>query len=1380
MLLNLTITPSSYSEARTISTGIPLPEGATGITQIGRLRLLGNGSPVNAQFSTRWSWQNGKVRVAGLVFVASPGVTYQVDDDGDPDNPPEDPLLVRQYIDGNNHLIFEAAGNTIDITALAASGPYIDDQLDQRWAAQVNALTVEESGPARVSAVAKGVFTRNAATWHAFETRFFLSASSTTLEIEHTFIFTSDTRGNPPSDIGFILPAGNRVSWSAGLDGQVFNGSLDGYVHQYRWNQARVIEDEVPTSYNKSDGWLISRSATQARTVVLRDVWQKYPKELETTESSIIVHLWPAHGINTFTQQEELSLQNIYKLFYAHHGTLLDVAIRQEYVDVLNQLDAETNWDGDETVTRATTTTSAGLCSTARFGYDIRPAANMNQAAIDSLVSSFMAEPHAAVAPSWLVSSKALESFDVFPVRSAATSILDGRLHDDLPTQVLSWIEDTAEYGMWVYGGTHVDRRDPTTPLDPTDDYAHVHRVWQNSHYSHVTFPLLLYLRSPATDMLQLARLLVAHWLDTGWNQNGEARHTKSFVPWCRQVSYGTHYIDPDSLFLIYLFFGDRRALSMYEKWFTRFSTVTPKPSGARGRESANTLAHVLTYYDYNQHSDALDYIQNRAAVKFNSGPFEEWQNATFVNWHVRWMERLYRLIGEQWIVDRARSFQNVFFEIAGFSVALFLYNRSNDPEDLLKILYKYQRDLNLDIRNAVYWRRFRELLNYADGLVRAGIPELGEALPPRPPFVAKPSPLLTQTKSFATYGGRRINTGITTELGGAAFSLLLNLKVRDAIGGPSSFPLSPQVLFSKRATSQNAFLIRLIRSTNNGNRGRIEYGYFTTASQATPMFVTTQDIPLIVYNREWCTLLISRGEQRLRIWAHDKLVLDSDGVLPANTPITTAPLYVGAGSNGDTPAVAVIAGLGIWYDLELGPDEARALWEAGGGHLCDLNSVPSLPPPNLYTIAGENFLSGTNIQPLIGSTIVQCAGNAPLLENDVPEGYRIQDTLRLKRRRRIRLGSEVWAQFEIVGAQTAVNQRYAHNAQITCYGEDDIILTYHLSGTRRDSASHLAMAQGRFNISGDFEGFAFGGRRWDEDYPTEEVLLDETGYAELRASTERISTDRFVQFIERRQVPFSSNPYGEVLVRHSDVWPPVWSSLRPTVVLGTEFTFDAGSRLIELPNGDLVKPVWWRNVGETRSTAALIRSTDQGITWSFYATIARDLSGPNGRAYRDPQIVELHNGLFLCLIRDDDGANEEASSPGGGTPSILASTSTDLLNWSNPVFAFSGFAPPKLVQHPIHRTIVAVTRQASYPWRNILRTSYDLGRTWAPEIVISEPNSGPGHGGHMVVCHNRILLATSEEQLATTNLVGGLRSRVDICEISPSVYMNRRTRRRQ
>src|ERR1051326_748651 len=226
-----------------------------------------------------------------------------------------------------------------------AGGPYLVDGRIIRFDAanDTNAVVVvEEQNPIRVTIRAEGWYVGSEGRVDPlckFVTRITAYAGQPFLRISQHTIITYDTREYRIKDLGFHIAATNSATFRLGADGATKEGALPVapatvFLHQDRYDHFRLVglgTNKVEGA--KSDGWFTIASSNAARpnvTVVLRDIWQKFPKEIEMGREGLTLHFWPKHGQRSFKQEDELDIKNIYKFWCFHQGELLNLYRSEE------------------------------------------------------------------------------------------------------------------------------------------------------------------------------------------------------------------------------------------------------------------------------------------------------------------------------------------------------------------------------------------------------------------------------------------------------------------------------------------------------------------------------------------------------------------------------------------------------------------------------------------------------------------------------------------------------------------------------------------------------------------------------------------------------------------------------------------------------------------------------------------------------------------------------------------------------------------------------------------------------------------------------------------------------------------------------------------
>jgi len=84
---------------------------------------------------------------------------------------------------------------------------------------------------------------------------------------------------------------------------------------------------------------------------------------------------------------------------------------------------------------------------------------------------------------------------------------------------------------------------------------------------------------------------------------------------------------------------------------------------------------------------------------------------------------------------------------------------------------------------------------------------------------------------------------------------------------------------------------------------------------------------------------------------------------------------------------------------------------------------------------------------------------------------------------------------------------------------------------------------------------------------------------------------------------------------------------------------FDKG-KIVQLPDGDLLAPMYGDLEGDVAYRTMLVRSSDGGLTWEYYASVAYEAEDPNPElvgefcGYCEPSLAQLADGRLVCVMR--------------------------------------------------------------------------------------------------------------------------------------------------
>ncbi len=595
------------------------------------------------------------------------------------------------WLDLNRNGRFETNEQLI----LAGGGPYIIDEMDKRYDARHRTksgntnvvVSIEEQGPARVVVAAKGWYhTSKGEPLCIYHTRIIAFAGLPFFRVRHRTIVTYDTQTNKLADSAFVLPAPpptwayfgadngqqrvkiqrDAVHWSSSLHQDRHNHFRMIYDSMGMQDGKRAVVTEIGKEGNRSDGSIHLYTSRDYRGVfvTLRDVWQKFPKELEVNSKGIAVHFWPLHGEDTFSDQEELERRNIHKLKWAHEGKYLDLQIPSKYRERLHEI-CKTDWFAlRESVEVGYGSNGVGTAISNEFVVHLNDPNAEVQSPTPALVQQ---DPHALPDPAYACATNALEKIHhKDEVRFAQLE----RLVEKGYLAMTRFFSNTNEWGMWNYADLH-------TYPKPHYGYPNLHRVWLASHYRNVQTAWLMYFRSGSPGWLAWARAYSDHFMNVdtchyddpenpiiGTDPEGKRTlgyvikmagammHCKGFAHWTSDLNVATHNIDPDAFLWNYYIMGDYAAKDTYELWAGAFDRVSVPY--AADRETNNSLGALLALYKHSWDPQLLIHIHRMGDV-LAGVPFAS--HGSGCMWNVFWLDRYYRLTRDDRMLERAKEF---------------------------------------------------------------------------------------------------------------------------------------------------------------------------------------------------------------------------------------------------------------------------------------------------------------------------------------------------------------------------------------------------------------------------------------------------------------------------------------------------------------------------------------------------------------------------------------------------------------------------------------------------------------------------------------------------------------------------------------------------
>jgi hypothetical protein len=627
-------------------TGVPLPEGALWDEQ--NISLLADGKPipVQAEVLARWS-KNGSIKWLGLDFQTP------LDPKKQPDirlafAPDKKPLSTGSLTftesagkitinTGTASFVIKKQGFNFldqmtlggkDIIAPASStdlrGAYMADESGKRFWAQADPstkVTIEQQGPLAGVIRVEGAHAdpaNPAKTLGRYVMRFYFYSGAPYFRLQHTFIIAEDTTQTRYRDIALFVPIKGddaRFGLPTGPSDPLSTGAFDQKpgtsvsLLQRDFNSFVIRDLTNPAApadilqSQQAPGWFARGQVA----ILLREFWQNFPKEFETSPQGLTVHFWPGNGQRVLTPEQEASPANAWRLPFVHQGKLLDFQMPQHYFtgDLLKEYGFAKKVGDTYQLTYgdgARNSNAMGVGKTHDMLFAFGPQASHEN--LDALRTAFDSNVHFLASPEWF--SKSLVSGPVAPYNPARFPVAERYFAEGFEfLQRLTWDLNQA-YGMFNYGDsfTLVNEADPT--LRPR-----YYRLWAGFHHGRARVPWLLYLRSGDPKYLNFARANTAHLMDVdvchfttpqfATHPNESARKAvggmgdyKGVVHWHTGARTGEYNSQLDFLLYDYYLLGNRRA------WDVAIETAelaVAKGNVAPERQGAGCISIWVDYY---------------------------------------------------------------------------------------------------------------------------------------------------------------------------------------------------------------------------------------------------------------------------------------------------------------------------------------------------------------------------------------------------------------------------------------------------------------------------------------------------------------------------------------------------------------------------------------------------------------------------------------------------------------------------------------------------------------------------------------------------------------------------------------------------------------
>lgn len=522
-------------------------------------------------------------------------------------------------------------------------------------------VTIEERTATRVVIRAAGWYVKDGAAnpqHHDFRlptdrlcrfiTRIEAYAGRSQVRVMNTLIITFDTFNVRLTDAAMALPIpGNSATKATfGIEDDdpqtkfVGPAGVRGVQHLH---DAFAIEDgdgKTLTDARRSAGWAIARNSDAAIALTLRDLWQRYPKEIEVRPDALTLHVWPKHG-RTHDDINGIAPANIHKLMYAHEGNELVFNAPWEYF-IAGCVQYDNDSFGVYKPTghpaAAVHASGMGVASTSDVMIELGRAGDVDALAANS--ETFMLAPHAVADPKWTCDSKAvglITAYDpqAFPAIEQTTA--------DLMRGYWGMQEWGEMYGMWIYRSwLHANYKEDKGGWS-------IYRLYNGAHHHEPPIPWILYARSGdpfyltqgMSNIRQLTDVQMIHHDEPGYMHKefhshqmrlvGSTKHDDSISPWGNDHGILGHLCAYNGAMLAYYMTGDLRLREVVvDEWQNTLLTERDNPEYAKAdrsntaypqnpRDNSTAVGEIIDLYQLTYDPRLLALLAPRMDIWLNA-----------------------------------------------------------------------------------------------------------------------------------------------------------------------------------------------------------------------------------------------------------------------------------------------------------------------------------------------------------------------------------------------------------------------------------------------------------------------------------------------------------------------------------------------------------------------------------------------------------------------------------------------------------------------------------------------------------------------------------------------------------------------------------------
>lgn len=482
------------------------------------------------------------------------------------------------------------SGNEQVISDSGKEGLYLVDNEGSVYRAANDAnvkVSVEEQGPIRTTLKAEGWYVKDGSTGELlsyklptdklckFVCRIEFYSGKEYVRILNSTVFTFDSFSVRLKDLGISIPLQNASRASFGIEDKKaadFDIPKNGiYLIQHLVDKFEIEDGGGKNlmSGTHASGFFSISSGEKSVSCSLRDTWQKFPKEFESVDNKMKIHVWPAHG-RTHKEIDETAHENIHKALFAHQGKEMNLAVPWEYYTSAAKIynsEATGVYSPGGLVLSGVHSSAMGISVTSDMLLDFRNTRSAEKITAEALSKVFVKNLFAMASPEWNSKSLAAGWIHQYDKKNfkAYEEIIENCMEGYWKTN-----RSSGEYGMWIYSRWH------------HNGYLgggkwNLYRLNGGTHHYEAVMPWLLLYRSgnPFYQMQGMAHnrllsdLIIIHYDDPSYPHKefhfaqkrlvGSTKHTNGFVPWGGDHAIGSHQTCYNGILLAYYMTGDPR-----------------------------------------------------------------------------------------------------------------------------------------------------------------------------------------------------------------------------------------------------------------------------------------------------------------------------------------------------------------------------------------------------------------------------------------------------------------------------------------------------------------------------------------------------------------------------------------------------------------------------------------------------------------------------------------------------------------------------------------------------------------------------------------------------------------------------------------------------